>query len=112
MTFVRGPVSTFFSMSILLPFDSSLPSSLPASASSSPRDQNPSKQPGQAVQQSWAGGDTCLAWTSEDQISSAMGHGHKNLTKPHCADALLDWPTSVSTPLPIHWRKHQSTQGA
>lgn len=64
--------------------------------------------------QSWAGGDTCLAWTSEEQISSAARHGHKSLTKHFCADALLHWPASLSTlfPLPINWRQHQSVQGA
>jgi len=85
-----------------LSFRSFLPSSLSASTSSSLRDQNPSKPPGQAAQQQpSAGGDICSAWTSEDQIPLTVGHGDSSLSKHSSADAFLNCPASVSLPFPL-----------
>lgn len=91
----RGPVSTFaFHLSTRLPFGSSLPSPLFAPASRSLRDWNPSKPPGQAA--AIGRRDVCSAWTSEDQMPSAAGHGHSSLAKHPCADAFLHCPPSFS----------------
>lgn len=93
-----GPVPTFsFHLSLPLPFGSSRPSFLSASASSSLKDQNPSKSSRHAAQQQPSvGGDMCLAWTSKDQIPSTAGHGHCSLSKHLRADAFLHCPASFS----------------